>query len=75
MAEEKEALEEEAQLTAQAGITEEAAADTLEAEGPTVVQADKTEEEEVPLTPVPTNSTSVGLATTTDTYAFSARKV
>ena len=75
MAEEKGALEEEAQLTAQAGITEEAAADTLEAEGPTVVQADKTEEEEVPLTPVRTNSTSVGLATTTDTYAFSARKV
>ena len=75
MAEEKGALEEEAQLTAQAGITEEAAADTLEAEGPTVVQADKTEEEEVPLTPVPTNSTSAGLATTTDTYAFSARKV
>jgi hypothetical protein len=75
MAEEKGALEEEEELTAQAGITEEEAEDTLEAEGPTVVRADKTEAAEVPLTPVPTNSTSVGLATATDTYAFSVRKV
>jgi hypothetical protein len=56
-AEEKVALEEEAQLTARVGITEEAEADTQEEEVPTVVQADKTVVAEALLTPVPTSKT------------------
>ena len=57
MEEEKEALEEEAQPIAQVGITEEAEAVTLGEEVPTVVQADKTEAEEAPLTLALTSKT------------------